>query len=48
MGAVSGMPVGLSFIGPQWSEAALLSYGFAYEQAGYKRVPPEAYRKTNH
>ena len=46
MGAVGGMPVGLSFVGPQWSEAALLSYGHAYEQAGYKRVPPEAYKKT--
>ena len=46
MGAVGGMPVGLSFVGPQWSEAVLLSYGYAYEQAGYKRVPPEAYKKT--
>ena len=33
MGQVKGMPVGLSFIGPKWSEALLLSIGFAYEQA---------------
>ena len=33
MGAVHGLPVGLSFIGPKWSEAMLLGYGFAYEQA---------------
>jgi amidase len=46
MGAVEGMPVDLSFVGPQWSEATLLSYGYAYEQAGYKRVPPEAYKKS--
>ncbi len=46
MGNVEGMPVGLSFVGAPWSERALLSYGFAYEQAGYKRVPPEAYKKA--
>ncbi|MHB1207491.1 MAG: amidase family protein, partial [Rhodospirillaceae bacterium] len=46
MGAVEGMPVGLSFVGPQWSEPALLSFGYGYEQAGYKRVPPEAYKKA--
>ena len=33
MGLVKGMPVGLSFIGPQWSEALLLSLGYSYEQA---------------
>jgi amidase len=33
MGVVKGLPVGLSFIGPKWSEAMLLSLGFAYEQA---------------
>lgn len=40
MGLVDGMPVGLSFIGTAWSEAQLLSYGYAYEQASHKRVPP--------
>ena len=33
MGMVRGLPVGLSFIGPKWSDALLLSLGFAYEQA---------------
>lgn len=32
MGMVKGLPVGLSFVGPRWSEAALLAYGFAFEQ----------------
>jgi amidase len=34
MGTVSGLPVGLSFIGPAWSEASLLSLGYAFEQTG--------------
>jgi len=33
MGLVKGMPVGLSFIGPKWSEALILSLGYSYEQA---------------
>jgi amidase len=33
MGLVRGLPVGLSFIGPKWSDAKMLSLGFAYEQA---------------
>ncbi len=40
MGAVKGLPVGLSFIGPRWSEAQLLAFGHAYEQASQKRVTP--------
>ena len=44
MGQVSGMPIGLSFIGPMWSEDLLLSLGYSYEQASKKRVPPEAYK----
>jgi amidase len=32
MGEVSGLPIGLSFIGPRWSDAQLLSYGHAFEQ----------------
>jgi amidase len=32
MGEVAGLPVGLSFIGPAWSEATMLSLGFAFEQ----------------
>ncbi len=39
MGAVRGLPVGLSFIGPAWSEARLLGLGYAYEQASHAMVP---------
>ncbi len=34
MGLSLGLPVGLSFIGPKWSEAALLDAAFAFEQSG--------------
>lgn len=40
MGHVKGLPVGLSFIGPQWSDALILSLGYAYEQASMKRIEP--------
>ncbi len=33
MGLVRGLPVGLSFIGPAWSEALLLNAGDAFERA---------------
>jgi amidase len=41
MGDVGGLPVGLSFIGPAWSEARLLNLGYAYEQATMKRQAPK-------
>jgi amidase len=34
MGLVRGLPVGLSFIGPAFSDGALLRYGYAFEVAG--------------
>jgi amidase len=40
MGAVLGLPVGLSIMGPAWSEARLLGFGYAYEQAAKARVTP--------
>ncbi|HUP66737.1 MAG TPA: amidase [Sphingomicrobium sp.] len=43
MGLVKGLPVGLSFIGPKWSEARLLSLGFAYEQARGPFPTPQFY-----
>jgi amidase len=43
MGLVKGLPVGLSFIGPKWSEALLLSLGFAYEQARGPFPSPQFY-----
>lgn len=45
MGLVDGLPVGLSLVGPPWSEALLISYAYDYEQASKRRVPPEAYKK---
>jgi len=40
MGYVQGLPVGLSFVGPAWSEATLLALGHAFEQATAARKPP--------
>jgi amidase len=40
MGAVRGLPVGLSFMGAKWSDAKILSLGFAYEQASRALVVP--------
>jgi amidase len=40
MGQVRGLPVGLSFIGPAWSEDRLLALGYAFEQATHARKPP--------
>lgn len=40
MGQTGGLPVGLSFIGPAWSDVRLLQYAFAYEQATKLRQPP--------
>jgi len=40
MGAVKRLPVGLSFVGPAWSEARLLALGYAYEQAAKVALTP--------
>jgi amidase len=40
MGQVRGLPVGMSFMSPAWSEAKLLGYGYAFEQATHARKPP--------
>lgn len=40
MGLVKGLPVGLSFIGPKWSDGMILSLGYAYEQASHMRAEP--------
>jgi amidase len=41
MGLVDGLPAGLSFIGPAYSEQVLLDAGYDYEQASHARVPPK-------
>ncbi|WP_447727146.1 amidase [Sphingomonas koreensis] len=45
MGLTAGLPAGLSFIGPKWSDGRLLELGYAYEQASRARVEP-AFRST--
>ncbi len=40
MGDTFGLPVGLLFTGPAWSEAKLLGYAFAYEQETKLRKLP--------
>jgi amidase len=40
-GFIDGLPVGLSFMGPAWSEGRLLRYAFAFEQATTARRAPE-------
>jgi amidase len=44
MALIKGLPVGLSFIGPKWSEARLLSLGYAFEQARGPFPTPKFYR----
>ena len=39
-GAYRGLPVGLSFFGPAFSDGALLGYAYAFEQATRHRRPP--------
>jgi amidase len=41
VGFVHELPVGLSFIGRPWSEARLIGFAFAYEQATKHRRPPK-------
>ncbi len=39
-GRVAGLPVGISFFGPAWSEPQLLRAGYAFEQGATHRVRP--------
>ncbi|MEH6438278.1 amidase [Massilia sp. DD77] len=39
-GYTRGLPVGLSFVGTAWSEAALIGMAYAYEQASRRRRAP--------
>ena len=41
MGLADGLPVGLSFIGTAWSEARLLSLGYAFEKKANARRKPK-------
>jgi amidase len=46
MGAVAGLPTGLSFGGLAWQDARVLALGHAYEQASRRRVSPRYLRET--
>ncbi|WP_374471379.1 amidase [Phenylobacterium sp.] len=47
MGYVRGLPVGISFLGPAWSEARLLSLGHAFELKTQARRSPEFLPSVN-
>lgn len=47
MGFVRGLPVGLSFVGPTWSEGLLLKFGYAFEQATQARRSPEFHNEQS-
>ena len=40
-GFICGLPVGMSFIGPAWSEPALIRFAYAFEQETRVRRPPQ-------
>ncbi len=39
-GDVLGLPIGISLIGAEFSDAKLIQLAYALEQAGYVRKPP--------
>jgi amidase len=41
MGTLHELPLGLSFIGPAWSEPLLLGLGYSFEQKAKSRKPPK-------
>ncbi len=46
-GFVNGLPCGLSFVGPAWSDAALIGMAYAYEQASRRRRAPTFPKSVN-
>jgi amidase len=40
MGMISGLPVGISFIGPAWNDASLIGFAYVFErETGHRRAP---------
>jgi len=46
-GYAAGLPVGISFIGRRWSEAQLIKYAYAFEQATKHRRAPTFAQAAN-
>ena len=44
MGAVEGLPIGLSFMGAKWADAAVLKAGAAYERARTAMLPEPSFK----
>ena len=44
MGAVEGLPIGLSIMGAKWSDAAVLKAGAAYERARTVSLPVPSFK----
>ena len=44
MGMIDGLPVGISFTGPAWSEPVLITIAYSYEQGTKYRTPPRFLR----
>jgi amidase len=40
-GFIQGLPVGISFFGPAWSEPKLVAIAYGFEQATMARRPPQ-------
>ena len=36
-----GLPIGITFFGPEYSEPTLIRLAYAYEQATHHRIPPK-------
>ena len=45
MGAVEGLPVGLSFMGPKWADSAVLDAGAVYERARTAALPTPSFER---
>ena len=41
MGDSHGLPMGIVFMGPAWSEARLIELAYGFEQHGKARRPPQ-------
>jgi amidase len=45
MGAIEGLPVGLSILGAKWEDHAVLKAGAAYEKARTAKLPAPSFKR---